>query len=268
MSSSSVGHATSKVPHMAYHGLLSDLNIWYNNTVDIKTYFESGNATLADLVWDTTEILVRTVDRNFNQKVEKFLPKYADHVMTLNELDTSGCYPAKDKSEIKPVVARIIYKPTEAKGAKAYGSVCMGMLIFVGIVIVLSDVRYFGRVLPIAKRNIKTGMNRLKNMLHRSDMLAGMNQLITLTVSLARNNPSNQQTDQTQQPTSKTVYHKFSTASAPMATTSAGSIMNREADQPGFDGSRDNLLTVGASGLSKQEHCASAPCLKKYSCAH
>lgn len=254
-----------KVSRIEYHGLLSNLDMWYDSTINVSLYYKWGNDTLPDMAWNSSNIRVGR-ENNFKQIEEKLIPQYAEHTMKMSEVDTSGCTLSKKTEDIKPVVEKAVYQPMEAKGAKAYGSICMGMLIFIGVIIVLSDVRYFGRVLPIAKRNIKTGMNRLRNMLHKTDMLAGMNQLITLTVSMARDNPTDQQPRNTRRRSSKAPYYKVSTVSmpnSPTAGTSAGRKM--KGVKSNRSPANNHLDVCTTSGLSKQDHCSSEPCLQKYS---
>lgn len=117
--------------------------------------------------------------------------------------------------------------------------------------------RYFERVLPIMKRNICTGMNRVKKMLRKNNMMTGMNQFINLTVSLARNNPENQTPDIEQQ-IPVIICQKLSTASAPLIIGS-GKINSRENQKLSMSG--DTLLV----DTCIHHHCTSEPCLSKYS---
>jgi len=92
----------------------------------------------------------------------------------------------KANPEALPVIEISTRKPKEADGAAAFGMAGLTMVTVLGVLIVISDFRYFARVIPICQNNCKIGMKRVRSSFHNRRVTGGMDELLELAMGLTR----------------------------------------------------------------------------------
>lgn len=209
---------------MNFHGLIAEVIMWNSTDEDVERLYREGNPAnnSSMTTWDTSSVLIWAP----NDSVQSLVDVQQSHELMLN-VTTVNCADEMERritdqtvystpvstttellktttvattttaawlrstttttKRIEPVIAPRTHTPIEATGSQAYGSVC---IIAVGAligVIVFSDLRYFERVLPIMRRNMRTGISRIHRAIARQSIVRGMVQLLTLTKRLADN---------------------------------------------------------------------------------
>ena len=90
---------------------------------------------------------------------------------------------------LEPVVASKYFKPVDAAGAEVVGATGFLIIGIILAIIVISDIRYFKRVLPMFKQNFMTGVYRIKKTAYRGSIIGSMHQFIVLTSRMGGEGP-------------------------------------------------------------------------------
>lgn len=178
---------------MFYHGWMTEVTVTNRPVITSKSqHFNHTTAknytTEAFTYWNVSDLLATEDMNGEKRQLQDVIPE------AVTEYDSNICFPTtttkkptKTTKRISTIVPTVTYKAVEAKGAQTYGTFGMALFVVIILLVVISDLRYFERVLPIMKRNMKFGVKRIYKALHREDnIVAGMNQLVSLTVSLAQ----------------------------------------------------------------------------------
>lgn len=190
---------------ITYHGLLSDVHMWGSASLDIKRLScRNDNQIYLDILLATWNIdNVTVVSANSSQYSLRSYPSLQSSITTdsIDNISLPQCVPPtttirpSTSKDIEPVVVAKTHQPEEAAGAEVFGTTGLIVLAIIAVLIVISDIRYFERVLPIFRRNFMVGMRRIKEAIYRPNIVGGMQQLIVITANLGRDRPP--QTDQT-----------------------------------------------------------------------
>lgn len=183
---------------MSYHGLLRDVVMWDTIDIDVKKLYSTTtiekDISIPLTTWNVSSILIWTP----NDTAQPLLDLDEQYGLIHGKTPVVKCddelKPSSTTRElkvlpmttklIKPVILPRAYEPVEATGSEAYGSVCLIAIGALISIIVFSDLRYFERVLPIMKRNFKTGMSRLYRVMMRQSIIRSMIQMMALTARL------------------------------------------------------------------------------------
>lgn len=178
---------------------MSGVHMWDNDSLDIRwlsceSTKETQFSSSLLVPWSTSNVLMRISPDDDWQPLTNYLHQVgAEHLLSQRNADifsASHCHrsasTAKESAAIQPVVTHKNWEPAEAAGAEFLGTTGLILLAIILTLVIVSDIRYFERVLPIFKRNFMIGVYRIKQAIYRPNIALGMTQLISLTIRLGR----------------------------------------------------------------------------------
>ena len=214
---------------ITFHGLMTGVNMWINQTVDVTDITCEGYSGWRDndnafIAWNAYNILVKvSIFDNSRQKElnESEFMEQPYTTLDIEEHDLSAlmlplCVPTTttDGTTVplilqfirsanhtnitkgEPIVPKKVHVVQEAPAAEVLGTTGLIVVVILIALIVASDINYFERVIPICKKRFKSGLHRFTRRMH-SHTAEGMQQMVSLTMGLGNMQGTNSRTRKT-----------------------------------------------------------------------
>lgn len=212
-------YANKQKSDITYHGWLGDVSMWVNLAIDVINIVCGINDLGSQsedpyIAWNSSHIL--TVNHISDYSLHEKRNITRDEVIVALQVEKQNsssfllplCVPttttmaATEPTTKLPLIIQFIrsanhtnitkgesivpkkqHVAQEAPGAEVFGTTGLIFLIILIALIVASDFRYFGRVIPICRRRCKSGLHRFNRKFH-SQTAEGMQQMVSLTMGL------------------------------------------------------------------------------------